>query len=661
MKPSSTPFLKPVSKHFSRLVAKPIAAWPRWVQGLGIAGAFAGLIALSVVHEHRALTPVTEGRTPLAQQFEAAPQAWLAQPRDLSTFEHALQAGTLAAVGVDGARLFVTLRGGDRFTTEMVADQAALLERLQAQSTAQSFALTRIHPDARTPAERWQASATAAAERWLPVLLIAAGLAVMLVLVRRNGGLGVAGGRGTELAEKPSTRFDDVIGAAEAKAALQQVTTYLRDPSKYLALGAKPPRGVLLEGPPGTGKTLLARALAGECGANFIAVDGSHFSSMFYGQGIGKVRELFATARKQAPCIVFIDEFDGIGQRSTGAKVHGGASEENRIINRLLVEMDGFDGAEHVVVIGATNHVGNVDAALRRPGRFDLVARVALPTVHDRQALFKLCLGRVKAAPGVDAEALGRSSAGLSHADIANVVNRATVMAAEAGSEAVGAAHLHRALESHQLGGEVSSLKSALSDAQRERIAIHEAGHALVAHVMKAGTVERISIEPRGQALGVTFVSRANEVPLYGEQELQARVAMLLAGREAEMMRYGNTTSGASDDLKRASEIAVEMVSAMGFSSEFGLLSLQGVPESLVGPHIQERVLAEARAMLAEAQRLCRETLERHGDVLHELTAALLKDETVSGSLLQERLPLHEAEAANDAVLRRVAMQSEVV
>ena len=340
--------------------------------------------------------------------------------------------------------------------------------------------------------------------------------------------------------------------------------------------------------------------------------------------------------------------------------MQGGQSEENRIIIKLLVEMDGFSESDNIVVIGATNHVGNVDDALKRPGRFDLVARVTLPTVHDRRDLFKLCLARVKAdVAAIDAEALGRASSGLSHADITNIVNRATVIAAETDAASVTQEHLHRALESHQLGGEVSSIKSMITGAHRERIAVHEGGHALVAHVLQAGTVERISIEPRGQALGVTFVTRHDEVPLYGEKELKARLAMLLAGREAELLTYGNTTSGASDDLKRASELAIEMVSAMGFSHEFGLLSLQGVPEPLIGPHIQERVLLEARVMLEAAQRACRETLEGHRPVLQALTASLLKEETVSGALLRDMLPLHEMDAANDSSLRQVAMEAK--
>jgi cell division protease FtsH len=585
--------------------------------------------------EYRGQVPRSTGKTALALQFEAAPGSWLAHPRDVSDLERTLQRGEAQAVGVDGRRVFVTTKGGEHYSTQLLGTDQG---RLEALSREQGFALTRIDIDPRSVSERVGASIGAVGERFVGLLTVVAMLLIGVYLMRQTG---AAGGNKLKLAERPETDFNDVIGAQEAKAALQQVTAFMRSPQKYLALGAKPPRGVLLEGPPGTGKTLLARALAGECGANFIAVDGSHFSSMFYGAGIGKVRELFATARKHAPCIVFIDEFDGIGKRASGARVQGGQSEENRIINKLLVEMDGFSAADNVVVIGATNHVGNVDEALKRPGRFDLVARVTLPTVHDRRDLFERCLAGVKSAPsGIDVEALGRASSGLSHAEITNIVNRATVMAAEAGADCVTQDHVHRALESHQLGGEVSSLKSMFTPEHRRRIAVHEAGHALVAHVLEAGTVERISIEPRGHALGVTFVTRANEIPLYGEHELNARIGMLLAGREAELMEFGNTTSGASDDLKRASELAVEMVSAMGFSREFGLLSLQGVPEQLIGPHIQERALGEAKALLERAQHACRAVLTKHRPVLMALTASLLKDETVSGALLRELIPL---------------------
>lgn len=629
---------------------KSYSAWPRWVKVLVALSVLVALFAAATVAEYRSLAPNITGKSALAQQFEAEPARWLQHPRDASDLERSLATRDVAAVGVDERRLLVTTRGGERYSVESLPGREGQA-RLELLSRDQGFAVTRVTVDPRNPREKLVAAASSVMERGAGVLTVVLLALVGVYLIRNSGAMG--GGNKLQLAEKPETSFDDVIGASEAKAALQQVTAFMRSPEKYLSLGAKPPRGVLLEGPPGTGKTLLARALAGECGANFIAVDGSHFSSMFYGAGITKVKELFATARKHAPCIVFIDEFDGIGKRASGSKVAGGQSEENRIINKLLVEMDGFSPSDNVIVIGATNHVGNVDEALRRPGRFDLVARVALPTVNDRRELFDLLLGKVKAALGIDVDALARSSSGLSHADITNVVNRAAVLAAEAGAEAVTADFLHRALETHQLGGEVSALKSMMSPAHRQRIAIHEGGHAIVAHVMGAGTVERISIEPRGPALGVTFVTRADEVPLYGEQELNARIAMLLAGREAELMSFGNTTSGASDDLKRASELAIEMVSSMGFSSEFGLLSLNGVPESLVGPHIQERALGEARVLLERSQVQCRAVLERHKDVLEALTAALLKDETVSGQLLREWLPLGEVtELAHGRMLK---------
>ncbi|WKB54029.1 ATP-dependent metallopeptidase FtsH/Yme1/Tma family protein [Eleftheria terrae] len=633
---------------------KPFKTWPRWAKYLAGSAAGISVLAAAVAMDYHTQAPAKANKTPLALQFQAEARSWLDHPKDVSEFERALEQGAVQAVGVDGRRVLITTRSGERYSTELLPAPQGLGSRLESLSRERGFALTPVDIDERSSLAKVADSTGNVLQRLMGLLTVAVMGLVAVYLARQTQG----GGSKAKLAEKPDTSFKDVIGSAEAKAALQQVTAFMRSPEKYLALGAKPPRGVLLEGPPGTGKTLLARALAGECGANFIAVDGSYFSSMFYGAGITKVRELFETARKHAPCIVFIDEFDGIGKRSTGAKVAGGQSEENRIINKLLVEMDGFAASENIVVIGATNHVGNVDDALKRPGRFDLVARVALPNVHDRRELFALCLSRVKASGQIELDTLARSSTGLSHADITNVVNRATVLAAEEGSAQVMQEHLHRALETHQLGGEVSSVKEMFTPEARHRIAIHESGHAIVAHVMKAGNVERVTIEPRGHALGVTFVTRPNEVPLYGEQELEARLSMMLAGREAELMAFGNTTSGASDDLKRASELAVEMVSSMGFSSEFGLLSLQGVPDKLVGPHIQEKVLAEARALLDKAQHLCRDALHHHRDALHGLTDALLKEETVSGALLQALLPAGaEEEAHPHAPALRVAME----
>jgi cell division protease FtsH len=443
------------------------------------------------------------------------------------------------------------------------------------------------------------------------------------------------GGAASKLSARPQTQFADVIGSDEAKAGLSRVKAFMHDPTQYAKLGASAPRGVLLVGPPGTGKTLLAKALAGESKANFIAVDGSYFTAMFYGAGVSKVKELFKLARKNAPCVLFIDEVDGIGKRSQGGPGGGAESELNRIINRVLVEMDGFESLDNVVVVAATNHEDNIDPAMRRPGRFDMLVRLTLPTLPDRQRLFDLYIGKLSHDGQADTAALARMTAGLTPADIANTVNKAASSAAEAGAHNVTQEHLLRAIETHQLGGEVSAVKGLLSESTRERLAYHEAGHALVGHWLQLGDVERVTIEPRGQALGVTYISRGSEDPLYAQAELGNRLAMMLGGREAELLVKGSVSSGASDDLKRASELAINMVGSLGFSKTFGLLSVAGVPKELLGPDIQAAVLKEARAMLEQAQARCEQLLTSRRWQLDALALALLQREVLSGDELK--------------------------
>ena len=597
-----------------------------------------GLLALNLL-QTRTATEVQARTNATAQQFERSPEQWLANPREASEFERALQAQQVAAVGVDGRLVLYTDRAGGHFSTRLLncglTCTSEIATRLGALSVAQGFALTDIDVDARTTGQRVSQSldkVVAVVAPLLSILLIVG----LLLFVQMRGSLGPR----TKLADKPKTRFDDVIGAEEAKKALKRVAAFMKDPKQYAEVGAKAPRGVLLDGPPGTGKTLLAKALAGECGASFISVDGSYFSSMFYGAGIGKVKELFKRARAAAPCIIFIDEIDGIGKRSNGkeAGTGGGEQEQNRIINRLLVEMDGFSSLENVVVIGATNHVDNVDEAMRRPGRFDLVVRTALPTPPEREQLFGLYLGQVKAATGMDMGSIARTAVGMSPADIANCVNRAAAYAAEAGETLVSEERVYESLETHQLGGEVTNTKDLITPETLRRIAFHESGHALVAHVLEAGSVERVSIEPRGPALGVTYVTRANEEPLYGERELRSRLAMMLAGREAELIAFGNASSGAADDLKRASELATNMVGSLGFGKTFGLLSMAGVPKELIGPDVQKSVLDEARALLESAQAECRRVLEDKRDRLNALSELLLGQETISGAPLKRVL-----------------------
>ncbi|MDR7268624.1 cell division protease FtsH [Pelomonas saccharophila] len=611
-------------------------------QKLIIAASAAALLlaglGLSTLHE-RTASEMQARKNATALAFEKAPEQWLAHPREASEFERALQAKDVAAVGVSGGLVLYTDRSGKFFSTRLIdcglGCKNEIGSRLGELSVAQGFALTDIDVDARTSGQRLFQSLERAANVLGPILLLLL-VAAPLIYLQMRGGLG----QRTRLAEKPRTRFDDVIGADEAKKALRRVAAFMKDPKQYAAVGAKAPRGVLLDGPPGTGKTLLAKALAGECGASFISVDGSYFSSMFYGAGIGKVKELFKKARESAPCIIFIDEIDGIGKRSNGKEAGGGGGEQeqNRIINRLLVEMDGFAALENVVVVGATNHVDNVDEAMRRPGRFDLIVRTALPTVPEREQLFGLYLGQTKSAPGIDVASIARTAAGMSPADIANCVNRAAAYAAEAGEALVSQERVYQSLETHQLGGEVSNTKNLITPETLRRIAFHESGHALVAHVLEAGSVERVSIEPRGPALGVTYVARANEEPLYGERELRGRLAMMLAGREAELIAFGNASSGAADDLKRASELATNMVGSLGFGKTFGLLSMAGVPRELIGPDVQKSVLDEARALLESAQAECRRVLEEKRDRLDRLTEMLLGQETVSGAPLKRVL-----------------------
>ena len=618
---------------FKKLL-KHAGAQPRvFIAGLGAVLLLACLMTLYVQAARE-----SDARTnPEARQFEQAPQDWLDHGHAASHFRRALDDGSLAAVGLANAQpglVLYTLKSGERASATVPGCTAqgcagTVLDRLDDKSAKAGFVLVSVDVDPRTGSRQ----ALDLADKLLsPVVLVGTLVFALFLFTRLQTGMG---GAASKLSARPQTQFADVIGSDEAKAALNRVKAFMHDPAQYARLGASAPRGVLLVGPPGTGKTLLAKALAGESKANFIAVDGSYFTAMFYGAGVSKVRELFSLARKNAPCVLFIDEVDGIGKRSQGGPGGGAESELNRIINRVLVEMDGFESLDNVVVVAATNHEDNVDPAMRRPGRFDLLVRLTLPTLPDRQQLFDLYIGKLSHDGLADTAALARMTAGLTPADIANTVNKAASSAAEAGAATVSQEHLLRAIETHQLGGEVSAIKGLLSESTRERLAYHEAGHALVGHWLQLGAVERVTIEPRGQALGVTYISRDTEDPLYAQAELSNRLAMMLGGREAELLVKGSVSSGASDDLKRASELAISMVGSLGFSKTFGLLSVAGVPKDLLGPDIQAAVLKEARAMLEQAQAHCAQLLTSRRWQLDALAQALLQREVLSGDELK--------------------------
>jgi cell division protease FtsH len=601
----------------------------------------AALLALGIAAlSDRAAREADARKSPESRAFEKTPDAWLDRQKSVSEFRSALDAGTLAAVGLDSEQpglVLYTLKSGEKASTvvpgcTLMACAGTVLDHLGDRSAQAGFALVRVDVDPRTTTRRLLDGITSLLSPLLLAGLCMGALVIAVKLQTRTGG------NASRLAVRPDTQFADAVGQQEAKAALQRVKAFLRNPEAYAALGAAAPRGVLLVGPPGTGKTLLAKALAGESKANFISVDGSYFTASFYGAGIAKVKALFKLARKNSPCVLFIDEIDGIGKRSRGGDIGGAESELNRIINRVLVEMDGFAPLDNVVVVAATNHEDNIDEAMRRPGRFDMLVRLTLPTLTERRQLFDLYIGKLRHDGSADTASLARMSAGMSPADIANTVNKAASTAAEAGAPYVTAEFLLRAIETYQLGGEVSATKDLFTQELRTRLAYHESGHALVGHWLQAGLVERITIEPRGQALGVTYMTRDTEDPLYKQSELVSRLAMMLGGRETELLVFGSVSTGASDDLKRASELAINMVGSLGFSEAFGLLSVAGIPKELLGPDIQAAVLREARALLEEAQATCRRLLQANRTQLDALARRLLEREVLSGDELRELL-----------------------
>lgn len=623
---------------FLKRLLKRLRAHPKLLMAAGFA---LGVLCVFSNLGAQATAESNARKNPETLAFERDADQWLHTSKTASQFAKALDAKTVTAVAlVNGApaiALFTTKDGTRASVTvpgcTMLACTGTVLDKLPERSEKDKFSLVRVDVDLRTPARRTLDMLDALLSPLMTLAILMGALFLMSRMMQGNGG-----STASKLGKRPDIRFTDVIGNDEAKAALARVKAFMHDPKEYAAIGAKAPRGVLMVGPPGTGKTLLAKALAGESGANFIAVDGSYFTSMFYGAGVNKVRDLFKLARDNAPCVLFIDEVDGIGKRSQSGTGNGGESEANRIINRLLVEMDGFDKLDNVVVVAATNHEGNLDEAMRRPGRFDMLVRMKLPTLPERQKLFELYVAKVVHDGTADNAGLARMTAGMSPADIANTVNKAASTAAEQKAKQVSSEHLLRAIETHQLGGEVSSVKDLLTEDTRRCLAYHEAGHALAGHYFKAGVVERVTIEPRGMALGVTYITRDTEDPIFKQHDLASRLAMMLAGREAELLALGCVSTGASDDLKRASELAISMVSTLGFSKTFGLLSVAGIPRDLMGPHIQQAVMDEARALLEQAQTQCKTLLKQRRGQLDALAAALLEHEVLSGDPLKALL-----------------------
>jgi cell division protease FtsH len=434
---------------------------------------------------------------------------------------------------------------------------------------------------------------------------------------------------------KPKVRFKDVAGIEEVKDEVAEVVEFLKNPKKFQQLGGRIPKGVLLAGAPGTGKTLLAKAIAGEANVPFLSVSGSEFVEMFVGVGASRVRDLFDQAKRNAPCIVFIDEIDAVGRKRSGAGFSGGHDEREQTLNQLLVEMDGFESSDGIIVIAATNRPDVLDQALLRPGRFDRQIFVPLPDVKGRLEILKLHTEGKPLSDDVDLEIIARSTPGFSGADLANIVNEAALIAARKNHGKIFMEDFEEAKDKVTMGIERKSL--VLSEEERVSTAYHEAGHALVAKLLpKADKVHKVTIIPRGKALGITQQLPEDEKYTYTKDYLLDRLAVLFGGRVAEEVALGTVSSGAGNDIERATEIAKKMVAEWGMSEKIGPIAVKtkeqfGEPTDIISEDMKRLVDREVKRILSEAYERTRQIIVENMGKLENLAKTLLERETLTG------------------------------
>ena len=440
--------------------------------------------------------------------------------------------------------------------------------------------------------------------------------------------------------------FADVEGEDEAKDALREVVDFLHNPDKYTKIGAKMPKGVLLVGPPGTGKTLLAKAVAGEAKVPFFSISGSEFVEMFVGMGAAKVRDLFKQANEKAPCIVFIDEIDTIGKRRDSGVAGGGNDEREQTLNQLLTEMDGFDGTKGVVILAATNRPESLDKALLRPGRFDRRVPVELPDQRGRVAILKIYMNKVKHDDNIDLELIGRSTSGASGAELANIVNEAALRAVRQGRDSVNQGDLEESVETVIAGYQRKG--SVITEKEKRVIAYHEIGHALVAARQKGSApVQKITIIPRTSgALGYTMQVESEERVLMTREDAMNQLEVLTGGRTAEEVVFGSITTGASNDIEKATQLARGMVTKYGMSRQFDMVSLEVTQNQYLGGESQltcsaetaARVDAEVNDLIKQAHERAREILTKDRHAMDVLAGFLLERETITGAEFMDLL-----------------------
>jgi len=551
-----------------------------------------------------------------------------------SDFLNQVQASQVADATISGNQITGHLADGKTFST-YAPDDPKLVERLRDKGVKISA----------TPAEDGVPSLFGVLVSWFPMLLLIGVWIFFMRQMQAGGGkaMGFGKSRARLLTEKLGrVTFEDVAGVDEAKQEVEEIVEFLKDPQKFQRLGGKIPKGVLLVGPPGTGKTLLARAIAGEANVPFFTISGSDFVEMFVGVGASRVRDMFEQGKKNAPCIIFIDEIDAVG-RHRGAGLGGGNDEREQTLNQLLVEMDGFEANEGVILIAATNRPDVLDPALLRPGRFDRQVVVPNPDIVGREKIIKVHLRNVALAPDVDARVIARGTPGFSGADLANLVNEAALLAARRNKRYVTMAELEDAKDKVMMGAERRSM--VMTEEEKKLTAYHEGGHALLMlFTEEHEPLHKVTIIPRGRALGLTMFLPERDRYSQSRRELEAMMTSLFGGRIAEELVFGkdNVTTGAQDDIRRATELARRMVTEFGFSDKLGPLRYSENEQELflghsvtqrknISDHTAQIIDEEIRKLVESAEAKARKVLTEHLEDLHHLAKALLEYETLSG------------------------------
>ncbi|MFT7414092.1 MAG: cell division protease FtsH [Methylophagaceae bacterium] len=555
---------------------------------------------------------------------------------DYSTFISDVKNGAVSAVDIQGKTITGKLTDGSEFTTYSPEYDAGLMGDLldngvsiQAKPAEQTGLLMQIFIS------------------WFPMLLL---IGVWIFFMRQMQGGGGAGGKNPMSFGKSKAKllsedqvkvtFKDVAGVEEAKEEVSELVEFLSEPAKFQKLGGKIPRGILLVGSPGTGKTLLAKAIAGEAKVPFFTISGSDFVEMFVGVGASRVRDMFEQAKKHAPCIIFIDEIDAVG-RHRGAGVGGGNDEREQTLNQLLVEMDGFEGNEGVIVIAATNRPDVLDPALLRPGRFDRQVVVPLPDIRGREQILKVHLGNVPAADNVRPAVIARGTPGFSGADLANLVNEAALFAAKTNKRLVEMEDMEKAKDKIMMGAERRSM--VMNEKDKEMTAYHEAGHAIVGRLVPDhDPVYKVSIIPRGRALGVTMFLPTEDKYSNSKKQLESQISTLYGGRIAEELIYGadSVTTGASNDIQRATKLAHDMVTKWGLSDNMGPMSYgEDEGEVFLGRSVTQtktvsdltakKIDEDIRTLINRNYQRAEQMLTDNLDKLHAMTALLVKYETI--------------------------------